>query len=294
MPKLLPSAARFLGLVGLPLLAVVILAQAQPSLCHTSIPGAQARQLLPGPADQSLLPALLALRDIGTRGDEGAVEEKGITLDLGGGVLLELVRIPPGRLLMGSPRTEKGRDEDEGPQHWVNISRPFYLGRYEVMQEQYRKVMGTNPSHFSPEGDGKNDVRGMKTDGLPVERVSWEEALHFCRKLSQVDPRRRAFCLPTEAEWEYACRAGTTTPFHFGECLNGTQANCDGRTPYGRVEKGPCLGRTTTVGSYPANAWGLYDMHGNVEEWCRDWHGSYSPQASRDPHGPKQGTLRVL
>jgi formylglycine-generating enzyme required for sulfatase activity len=128
--------------------------------------------------------------------------------------------------------------------------------------------------------------------------VSWEEAVEFCRKLRELPAERAAghvYRLPTEAEWEYACRAETATAFHFGSSCNGREANCDGSRPYGTSDKGPHLGRTTAVGSYRANAFGLYDMHGNVWEWCADWYGSgyYSESPVNDPPGATAGPCQA-
>lgn len=180
---------------------------------------------------------------------------------------MKLKLIPSGEFLMGSPESEEARDSDEGPQHRVRITKPFYLGVYEVTQGEYERVTGDNPSCFSKVGTGKAKVAGQDTSRFPVEEVSWEDAVEFCRKLSDLPSERsarRVYRLPTEAEWEYACRAGTTTPLHFGTQLNGREANCDGNYPYGTDTKGTYLKRTTTVGSYKANAFGLYDMHGKL------------------------------
>jgi len=160
--------------------------------------------------------------------------------------------------------------------------------------------MGTNPSLFSASGKGKDEVSGEDTSRFPVERVSWEDAVEFCRELSLLPEEKtegRIYRLPSEAEWEYACRAGTTTPFHFGHQLNGNEANCLGNCPYGTETKGPFLRRTTTVGSYQPNAFGLYDMHGNVWEWCQDWYGKdyYRNSPVDDPQGPSSGaSYRVI
>jgi formylglycine-generating enzyme required for sulfatase activity len=205
-----------------------------------------------------------------------------VTLDLGGGVKMEFVRIPKGKFTMGSPEGEKDRDDDEA-RHEVEITRDFYLGKYEVTQEQYKRVMGENPSYFAAGGSGEDKVSGLDTRRFPVENVSWENAVRFCDKLGEKDRQGRKFRLPSEAEWEYACRAGTTTPFHFGGALNGDKANCEGDFPYGTEEKGRYLKRTCRVGSYAANAFGLYDMHGNVGEWCQDWYGPYVGLGLRDP-----------
>lgn len=163
--------------------------------------------------------------------------------------------------MMGSPESEAGRNSNEGPQHRVNV-RSFYMGKYEVTQAQYRAVMGTNPSKY-------------KGDNLPVDNVSWNNAVEFCRRLSRITGRE--YRLPSEAEWEYACRAGTTTPFAFGPGLGSDKANFDGDEPYGGAARGPDREKLTPVGSFQPNAWGLYDMHGNVREWCQDLdHDSYN------------------
>jgi formylglycine-generating enzyme required for sulfatase activity len=180
--------------------------------------------------------------------------------DLGNGITLEMVYIPGGSFKMGSPAGEKRRFSDESPQHDVNVP-AFYMGRFEVTQEQYQQVMGKNPSNF----------KGAKR---PVEQVSWSDAIAFCNKLSQKTGRK--YRLPSEAEWEYACRAGTKTPFYFGETITTELANYNGESIYAAEPKGKYLGQTTEVGSFPPNAFGLYDMHGNVSEWCQDtWHDSY-------------------
>jgi formylglycine-generating enzyme required for sulfatase activity len=213
-----------------------------------------------------------------------------------------LVPIPAGTFRMGAPDGEDSAQQDERPQWKVEISKAFYLGKYEVTQEQYQKVMKTNPSYFSATGGGKNQVAGMDTANFPVENVSWEDAVEFCGRLSELPAEKQAgrrYELPTEAEWEYACRGGTSTPFHFGPRLNGIEANCDGRHPYGTGQKGPSLWRTAAVGSYTAKAphpWGLCDMHGNVWEWCQDWYDKsyYSFQYTKDPQGPNKGVGRVV
>ena len=178
---------------------------------------------------------------------------------------MQMIWIPSGSFMMGSPASEAQRDSDEGPQRLVTIARGFWMGRYEVTQGQYEAVMGTNPSWFK--GCGKD---------CPVELVSWNDAKEF---ISRLNARNDGFVysLPSEAEWEYAARAGTTTAFAFGNSLSSTQANFNGNYPYGNAPKGPYLERTTKVGSYRPNAWGLYDMHGNVWEWVEDiWQDSYT------------------
>jgi uncharacterized protein (TIGR02996 family) len=216
---------------------------------------------------------------------------------------MALLLLPPGSFLMGSPPEEERRLRDEGPQHMVTITRPFYLGIYPVTQEEYQRVMGNNPSWFSPTGRFSDRVEGQDTRRFPVESVSWDDAVEFCRKLSELPAEKRAgrlYRLPTEAEWEYACRGGTCDgkPFYV-ECptssLSSTQANFDGNFPYGGAAKGPHLGRITAVGSYKPNAFGLYDMHGNVWEWCSDWYDEhyYSQSPPQDPQGPQRGQGRV-
>jgi formylglycine-generating enzyme required for sulfatase activity/serine/threonine protein kinase len=186
--------------------------------------------------------------------------------------------IPPGQFLMGSPPDEEGRDEDERP-HAVTLTQGFYLGIHPVTQEQWRAIVGHNPSNFT----GKN---------RPVECVSWEDAQRFCKKLNQRYGQR--YRLPTEAEWEYACRAGTTTAYSFGDTISPDQANYNSPAAYGSALPGVVREETTPVGLFPANAWGLYDMHGNVWEWCADWYGLYPRGSFIDQTGPEAGTLRVL
>ncbi len=216
----------------------------------------------------------------------GASKAKEVVVDLGGGVKMEFVLIPAGKFTMGSPKDEKDRKDDE-EQHEVEITRDFYLGKYKVTQEQYQRLTGENPSYFAATGtdaDYKERVKGKDTSRFPVENVRWTDATAFCEKLTEKHgEKRRRFGLPSEAEWEYACRAGTLTPFHFGKVCNGKQANCNGNYPYGTDEKGPYLERTCPVGEYAANAWGLYDMSGNVYEWCQDWYGPYADLKRRDP-----------
>ncbi len=205
---------------------------------------------------------------------------KAVTLKLAEGVEMKLVLIPAGKFLMGSPLNEEGRDADEGPQKTVTITRPFYMGVHEVTQAQYSAIMGANPSQF-------------KEWTHPVEQVSWNDAADFCKKLSETTGQ--AVRLPTEAEWEYACRAGTRTPFHTGDTISTDQANYDGNETYGGGRKGVYRQKTVPVGSFAPNAWGLYDMHGNVWEWCSDWYaGEYTNAVETDPQGPKTGESRVL
>ena len=196
------------------------------------------------------------------------VEQK--TIDLGNDVTMEFVLIPAGSFNMGSPSSEKDRYDREGPVRRVQITRSFYMSRYEVTQEQYKSVTGENPSSII----GKN---------LPVEHVTWSKAVAFCRRLGS------GFRLPTEAEWEYACRAGTDTRFYYGDDLDYSELR-----EYAWYE-GNSGGKIQAVGQLQPNSFGLYDMHGNVYEWCQDWYdGSYPNVPSIDPIGPSTGRWRVL
>ena len=180
--------------------------------------------------------------------------------NLGNGVTLEMVKIPAGSFIMGSPQTEAGRRNSESPQHDVNVPE-FFMGKYPVTQAQWGAVMGNNPS-------------GFKGANRPVERVNWYEATEFCHKLSQITSKK--YSLPSESQWEYTCRAGTTTPFYFGETITSELVNYDGNYTYADAPKGKYRKQTTDVGIFPPNAFGLYDMHGNVWEWCADdWHPNY-------------------
>ena len=192
-------------------------------------------------------------------------EEK---VNLGNGVSLDLVLIPAGKFVMGSPPTEVGRHNSE-TQHEVTLTKPFYLGRYEVTQEQWEAVMGDNPSR----------VKGAK---LPVELVSWDDCQEFIKKLNA--KANEGYRLPTEAEWEYACRAGTSTAYSFGDNITPKDANYAGSK----------IGKPVAVGSYKPNAFGLYDMCGNVREWCEDWYGAYPAGSIIDQKGPATGERWVL
>ena len=200
------------------------------------------------------------------------------------GLQNEMAYIEGGAFLIGSPEDESGRSEREGPQHQVTVS-SFYIGRFPVTGAEYEDVMGVNPSFF-------------KGTDLPVEQVSWFDAIEYCNRRSLKEGLTPAYTisgnnviwnrgangyrLPTEAEWEYACRAGADTPFYSGDSVDaaGWHSGSSGR-------------RTRPVGEKEPNAWGLYDMHGNVLEWCWDWLGNYADSDETDPQGPPSGTSRV-
>ena len=221
-----------------------------------------------------------------------------------------LVRINGGAFMMGSPVEEQGRGGNE-IQRQITVS-SFFMGKHEVTQAEYQELTGTNPSYF-------------KGPNLPVENVSWFDAVEYCNKLSEKeglsaayaidksksDPNNRnsgdpvrwvvtwnrganGYRLPTEAEWEYACRAGTTTPFNTGSNITGSQVNYDGSRPYDSGAKDLYRQETTPVGSFPPNLFGLCDMHGNVGEWCWDWNGEYRKEAEANPTGAPSGLYRVF
>ena len=202
-----------------------------------------------------------------------------IAVDLGKGVQLDMVLIPAGTFAMGSPESKQGRRDDETPRHQVVISYPFYMGKYEVTQAQWVRIMGSNPSHF-------------KGEDLPVENVSWNDCVAFCKKLTDREQAAgrlkpgHQYRLPTEAEWEYACRAGATTRFYTGDCYSDLA-----RAGW---YAGNSSSKTHPVGQKQQNAYGLYDMHGNVWEWCGDLYGSYSSESVIDPVGQTSGSNRVV
>jgi len=196
------------------------------------------------------------------------VSVKSISLNLGKGINLEMVLVPAGKFVMGSPEGEKGRDNDED-QHEVTITKPFYMGKYEVTQHQWEEVMGNSPSYY----------KGAK---LPVHNVSWNECQEFIQKFNSKG--KGGYRLPTEAEWEYAARARTTMAYSFGDSITHQEANY----------RGSKIGKPVPVGSYKANAFGLYDMHGNVWEWCEDKYGEYYKDAITDPRSCDFGVHCVL
>ena len=218
--------------------------------------------------------------------NEVSVGLDGVLKSTAESLALTLIEIPAGSFLMGSPPEEPERLDDEGPQHEVKLE-SFFMSQTPITQAQWREVaawqplpaerwgqdLNPDPSHFqNREGQAEGKVRLLEgeanTDNRPVENVSWLDAMEFCNRLSQ--RTGRTFNLPSEAQWEYACRAGTITPFHFGETITTDLANYNGRHTYADGPKGLNRSQTTPVGMLPANAWGLHDMHGNVWEWCQD------------------------
>jgi len=209
------------------------------------------------------------------------------------------VLINGGTFTMGSPADEEGREADKEIQHQVTLG-SFYMAKNPVTQKEYQELIGNNPSN-------------IKGEDLPVESVSWYRAIEYCNALSKKeglapvytiegsgdsrpvkwDRSANGYRLPTDAEWEYACRAGTTTIFYTGNTITTNQANFNGFLPYGKNPDGERRRKTMPVGSFEPNAWGLYDMHGNVFEWCWDWTGNLSAEAQTDPAGAAEGSRRV-
>lgn len=231
--------------------------------------------------------------DLGKVLDEvlGAAPASAAAKTLSNSVGMAFVLVPAGKFLMGSPPDEVGHRANEGPVHEVVIGNGFYLGVHLVTQASYLAVTGKNPARFNAAEGGGPDH--------PVESVSWDDAVAFCKRLSERPEERlagRSYRLPTEAEWEYAARAGTDAPFAFGGTFAASHGNFDAAYPYGEGEPGASAGRTTPAPHYPATAWGLHDAHGNVWEWCADWYAEayYSTLPLRDPPGPAAGRSRVL
>lgn len=269
----------------------VHLKQADPVDVRVQIDLSQMKIHFRGPGPKMVLPILSASKQLSAAA-EAAIEQarlssaesldanadNGITNSMG----MKLVPIAKGIFQMGSGVQEEGYRFKEA-RHEVTLTRDYYLGAFEVTQAQYSKLMGNNPSYF--QGD---QVEGVDSSNHPVDRVSWEDAVEFCKRLSELPEERaagRVYRLPTEAEWEYACRAGGNAPFGFG----GLELVAD----YGWFSSNS-KGKSHPVGKKNMNAWGLYDMHGNVKEWCSDWAGDYPEGAVSDPTGPKEGYSRMI
>jgi sulfatase modifying factor 1 len=213
--------------------------------------------------------------------EENRIDEYGQWKEFSIGAVTQRLRwIPPGTFMMGSPELEPGHTPDESPVHPVIITWGFWLADTPCAQALWREVMNNNPSRF------KGKTR-------PVENVSWNDVQCFIERLNTLVPNG-GFRLPREAEWEYACRAGTTTPFSFGDNITTEQVNYNGNYPYTGGQKEECRKKTVDVKALPCNDWGLYQMHGNVWEWCQDWYGKYPSATVIDPTGPAEGSGRVL
>jgi len=214
-------------------------------------------------------------------GDEFRYDKVGLYTDLIiKGITQRCRWIPPGIFCMGSPTSEKERRDNE-IQHQVTLSQGFWLADTACTQALWKAVTGDNPAFFK------------ENENNPVEQVSWDDVQKFLKLLNNLIPELGAR-LPTEAQWEYACRAGTTTPFSFGETITTEQVNYDGNVPYTDGKKGGCREKTVAVKSLPANPWGLHEMHGNVWEWCADWYDDFSVFPVVDPTGSDTGSSRVL
>jgi formylglycine-generating enzyme required for sulfatase activity len=245
---------------------------------------------------------------------EAWAKHLGVPVELTNSIGMKLVLIPPGEFMMGSPKElieeelkahsddpwYKGHLPGEGPRHRVRITKPFYLGAYEVTQEEYQRVMGNNPSEFSATGQHKDKVTGQDTKRFPVEMVSWDDAVDFCRKLSNLPEEKvagRTYRLPSEAQWEYACRAGSTGRYSFSSGRSGIPKEYEEHelSEFGWFN-GNSDGMSHAVGGKRPSAWGLYDMHGNVWEWCQDWYDKdyYAKSPTDDPGGPPGGSNRVI
>jgi len=241
---------------------------AQPEMAHP-----ETAELAPETIPLQRFPtSTCLLREEGGRWsmERRPLQVEGYREKLGEGVELNMVKIPAGSFLMGSPEDEPERLEIEGPQHEVTLG-GYFMAQTPITQAQWRAVAGWQ----KVERDLKADPSRFKGANRTVEQVSWFDAVEFCRRLNERTGQR--YGLPSEAQWEYACRAGSTTPFHFGPTLTSELANYDGNYIYGNGPKGSYRRQTIDVASFPANGWGLHDLHGNVWEWCEDhWHESYN------------------
>jgi formylglycine-generating enzyme required for sulfatase activity len=278
---------KYLGFGGIGVMVAAIIANFRGLFGVSSSPSSPPPKLEPSFSPSSKSPSPTKLESFSfetvTVDQTGKIKQRqtksaqAFTEDLGNGISLIMVQIPAGSFQMGSPTREAGRINDEGPQHPVKLP-TFFIGKFEVTQAQWAAVaklekvnIDLNPEPANFKG---SDPRGNGEAARPVEQISWFEAVEFCDRLSR--KTGKTYRLPSEAEWEYACRAGTTTPFYFGETISTDLANYNGTSTYGNGAKGQYREQTTPVGSFPANAFGLHDMHGNVFEWCADhWHENY-------------------
>ncbi len=246
----------------------------------------------------------IALNDLKTKiiqelsGTAVATEDI-LTFALSQGVSLEMIRVKAGSFMMGSPENEDGRSGNE-KLHKVTLTQDYWLGKFSVTQAQWNAVM--KGVRASQDNEDLSDPSYFTGGNRPVEQVSWNDVKDFCNKLNEryagklpvINGVRYQFDLPTEAQWEYACRAGRKTAYFWGKSCNGTEANCNGNYPCGTGAKGPYLGQTSTAGQYQPNPCFFYDMHGNVWEWCRDWYNDDYGEDAIDPVGPSSGSNRVF
>ncbi|MHC4505427.1 MAG: formylglycine-generating enzyme family protein [Planctomycetota bacterium] len=243
-----------------------------------------------------------------------AAKKLGVPVAFENSVGMRFVLIPPGTFMMGSrdpaaevarrcamPNAQSGWFYDEHPRHKVTLTKAVYMAIHEVTQGCYEAVTGPKSAKDTKKKKGKKEKNAdeypeeFKGADKPVGNVAWSDAEKFCKTLSRNKAEEgRKYALPTEAQWEYACRAASTTPFAFGETASTDKANYHGGYTYGGGTKGENRAKPLPVGSLPANAWGLHDMHGNVSEWCADWYVEYAGAAASDPQGPAKGKQRVL
>jgi formylglycine-generating enzyme required for sulfatase activity len=271
-----PWVAGAVGLVAVALVVLVVWLLSAGSGPHA--PGGKQGPLNPGAPPKEVVNPGPLLKEVVKPG----ALPKEVVNSLG----MKFVLVPAGKFMMGSPRSEPEHRDEERPQHEVELTQPFYLGAYEVTQNQYQEVMGKNPSRWQTAPRGGPD--------FAVENVRWEDAVEFCKRLSALPQERakgRVYALPTEAQWEYACRGGpaaTGDAFHYGKTLSSREANFNGEHPYWKSDPGPYRAGPTKVGSFKPNALGLYDMHGNLWEWCHDWYDPdyYQRSPRKDPRGP--------
>lgn len=312
------------------ILCALMLTQFSLSVASTGAPQVESEPvLLVAPFDSSKAQAAQAALAKQLNVDTKVTNKSGI----------ELILIPPGEYLRGSSEADVAyvlrADSEhvlkalhfvsEQPQHRVRITKPFHMASTETTQDQFQKVLGRNTAWFSKAGFGADEIKGQNTSQFPMERVTWFDAIEFCNKLSENEKyspcyelqnierdkdlsiknasvrivNGKGYRLPTEAEWEYACRAGTSTAFHCGDALAGNQANVDFGFPFGTATKSLTLNRTSKVASYPANNFGIYDMSGNVNEWCHDAHDDsayreFEKSVATDPVVTKPTENRVV